>query len=204
MRATWLCVRFPFLYPRNRFTGHFYNNWELQKKAKICYADAYVYDVKKGRTCVNRKKALMYLYYNVRERVEAMFHCIPSYTELNAFEHGMPGWYKAFGKDFLRELRRQLIKDRFLFRFRITDWKEKLGEMRLYCAYASADVYDIIEKYTKLSARTCIVCGKPAVFITQGYILPYCYEHLPEYSRDCGSYETIEEHFSDVSEELPF
>lgn len=28
---TLLCISFPFLYPRNRFTGLYYNNWEINK-----------------------------------------------------------------------------------------------------------------------------------------------------------------------------
>lgn len=29
IKATALCIKFPFLYPRNRFTGNHYNNWAL-------------------------------------------------------------------------------------------------------------------------------------------------------------------------------
>ena len=28
----YLCLRFPFLYPRNRFTGRHYNNWWIRDK----------------------------------------------------------------------------------------------------------------------------------------------------------------------------
>lgn len=34
LESCYLCIRFPFLYPRNRFTGKHYNNWELLDKAK--------------------------------------------------------------------------------------------------------------------------------------------------------------------------
>ena len=29
IESTILCIRFPFLYPRNRFTGNHYNNWRI-------------------------------------------------------------------------------------------------------------------------------------------------------------------------------
>ena len=30
IKSSILCIRFPFLYPRNRFTGLHYNNWKIQ------------------------------------------------------------------------------------------------------------------------------------------------------------------------------
>lgn len=35
--SSYLCVRFPFLYPRNRFSGKHYNNWGLRKKQADIY-----------------------------------------------------------------------------------------------------------------------------------------------------------------------
>ena len=32
-RATYLCIKYPFLYPRNRFNDLHYNNWKIQN----CY-----------------------------------------------------------------------------------------------------------------------------------------------------------------------
>jgi ferredoxin-like protein FixX len=89
---------------------------------------------------------------------------------------GMPGWKKAFGNQYLKDLRAQLKKDKMLYSFRITDIKEKYGTLRLYCACASEAVYRIIDKYEDLSYNTCIECGEPAKIITDGYVLPYC-EH---------------------------
>lgn len=30
IKSSILCIRFPFLYPRNRFTGLHYNNWRVR------------------------------------------------------------------------------------------------------------------------------------------------------------------------------
>lgn len=32
IKSSYLCIRFPFFYPRNRFSGHHYNNWKLIEK----------------------------------------------------------------------------------------------------------------------------------------------------------------------------
>ena len=33
-KNTWLCLKYPFLYPRNRFSGKHYTNWKLIEKIK--------------------------------------------------------------------------------------------------------------------------------------------------------------------------
>ena len=96
---------------------------------------------------------------------------LPSYTELDAME---PGWRKAFGIQMCKDIRRQLIKERKLFKWRIVQLKEKFGGIRLYSNFASDELYDIIDKYEQISYRTCGVCGKPATKISKGWIYPYC------------------------------
>ena len=96
---------------------------------------------------------------------------LPSYTELDAME---PGWRKAFGIQMCKDIRRQLIKERNLFKWRIVQLKEKFGGIRLYSNFASDELYDIIDKYEQISAKTCGICGKPATKISRGWIYPYC------------------------------
>ena len=96
---------------------------------------------------------------------------LPSYTELDAME---PGWRKAFGIQMCKDIRRQLIKERKLFKWRIVQLKEKFGGIRLYSNFASDELYDIIDKYEQISYKTCGVCGKPATKISKGWIYPYC------------------------------
>ena len=94
----------------------------------------------------------------------------PSYTELDAME---PGWRKAFGIQMCKEIRKQLIKEKRLFKWRIVQLKEKWGFLHLY--HNGGDkIYDIIRKYEQISAKTCGVCGKPATKISKGWIYPYC------------------------------
>lgn len=101
------------------------------------------------------------------------------FTELDS----MPtGWRKAFGEQMCEEIRQALIEDDELDSWRIVQLKEKYGGMRLYDnGYKRGSrVPGIIDKYSLLSERTCIKCGKPATRITTGWICPYCDECCPD------------------------
>lgn len=103
---------------------------------------------------------------------------IPTWNELDA----MPsGWRKAFGIQMCKELKAQLKKDHYLYKYRIAQIKEKFGYLHWYDEGASKEVYDIIDKYEDISYKTCIVCGKPATKLSGGWISPYCDEHFPEH-----------------------
>jgi hypothetical protein len=119
-------------------------------------------------------------YYNlykiakwIDEKILDNIFILPTYNEWEAVE---PGWNKAFGKQFLKELKQQLIKDKMLYKWRITDIKEKWGRLQLYCNYGSKELYQIIHKYERLSWDYCIRCGKPSEVISTGWISPYCKE----------------------------
>lgn len=107
----------------------------------------------------------------IDEKVLDKIFFLPSYTELDAME---PGWRKAFGIQMCKDIRKQLIKERKLFKWRIVQLKEKFSGMRLYSNFASDELYNIIDKYEQISYKTCGVCGKPATKISKGWIYPYC------------------------------
>ena len=98
-------------------------------------------------------------------------HCIPTYTELD----DMPtGWRKAFGIDLCKELKTELKKHKYLRKYRITQIKEKFGGLRWYDNSNTKEGYNIIQKYEHISFNTCINCGKPATYVSAGWISPYC------------------------------
>lgn len=186
----YMCLRYPFLYPRNRFTGLHYNNWKLKNIIKdiherYCRTDINtvlpkekVYYVEKHSKVITYwhtfwAKPLWKILNFWHDKVLQVLFCIPTWNEWEAVE---TGWNKAFGKQYLEELRTQLIKDKMLYTFRIMQIKEKWGELQLYCCFASQKVYDIIRKYEDLSWETCINCGKPADVQTTGWVLPMCRE----------------------------
>ena len=98
---------------------------------------------------------------------------LPSYTELDAMD---AGWRKAFGIQMCKEIKAELKKHKFLYKYRIVQIKEKFGYLHWYDSGTPKDskVYDIIRKYEQISAKTCIVCGKPATKMSSGWISPYC------------------------------
>ena len=90
------------------------------------------------------------------------------------------GWQKAFGKrlsedikkagkKYLKDNKDKTWKDILSFQ----QIKEKWGEL---CLYASAidSIRDILDKYELMSIGYCICCGKPARYITEGWVSFQC------------------------------
>lgn len=215
----YMCIRYPFLYPRNRFTGLHYNNWKIiEWKGKI-YQKYHLVDIDKLHPEVTYETYKGYYFYVKQtgsvidywtnwwakpickcitffhDYILQIFHCIPTYIEWDAVE---PGWNKAFGKQYLEDLKKQLKKDKMLYSWRIMDIKEKWGCLNLYCNYGSEELYNIISKYESLSWDTCIKCGKPATHTSKGWISPYCedcvnkddkYKYIERGSKEENEYE---------------
>lgn len=90
------------------------------------------------------------------------------------------GWWSAFGEQLCDEIKKELIKYKFLDEYKIIQVKEKYGMLRIYDdgIPEGCKVWDIIEKYSVLSENICAFCGKPDVpMMTWGWVLPMCYEH---------------------------
>lgn len=124
-----LCSDYPFLIPKNRWTGDIVKDYDY------------------------------------------------TWTELD----GMPdGWKKAFGENLCREIKNvlnQIDKDynkKISADYRITQVKEKYGELCWYTNWSTKELDEVIQKYKDLSIRTCFYCGAQATKISTDYILPYC------------------------------
>ena len=195
--STYMCIRYPFLYPRNRFTGLHYNNWKIIEWKKKIYQKYHLVDIDKLHPEVTYETYKGYYFYVKQtgsvidywtnwwakplckcitffhDYILQIFHCIPTYIEWDAVE---PGWNKAFGKQYLNDLKKQLKKDKMLYSWRIMDIKEKWGCLNLYYNYGSEELYSLISVYEDISWNTCIKCGKPATHTSKGWISPYCEE----------------------------
>ena len=117
-----------------------------------------------------------------------------TYTELD----DMPtGWRLAFGLDMCREIKEELIKFDYLDKYRITQIKEKYGSLRWYCGGYPRDskIDEIISKYERLSYYTCIGCGKPAKWVSIGWISPWCDDCKHKYNDD--RYVPIEDYYGE-------
>ena len=270
--STLLCIKYPFLYPRNRWTDKHYNCWKIIEYHRENYRKAYrlislqitdkevnseeqteyykFLDTKKEtylRTDYSGDELVIYLGKNkgtiekiikkiklgskiydsswvsgknvlvlkvnsveeLKEDYNGGFNCLrltinqilafkikildwiekyplqiihfPTYyTELDSMDKG---WKDAFGMNFCKDLRKALIKTggyKLLFRFRILQIKEKYGRLEVYCIGYNDEINKVISKYSKLSEKTCIRCGKPATWISKGWISPYCDDCVPD------------------------
>lgn len=270
--STLLCIKYPFLYPRNRWTDKHYNCWKIIEYHRENYGKAYhlislqitdkevnseeqteyykFLDTKKEtylRTDYSGDELVIYLGRNkgtiekiikkiklgskiydsswvsgknvlvlkvnsteeLKEDYKGDFNCIrltinqilafkikildwiekyplqiihfPTYyTELDSMDKG---WKDAFGMNFCKDLRKELIRTggyKLLFRFRILQIKEKYGRLEVYCIGYNDEINKVISKYSKLSEKTCIRCGKPATWISKGWISPYCDDCVPD------------------------
>ena len=84
------------------------------------------------------------------------------------------GWRIAFGEQMCKEIKEELLKNNELDSYEIVDIKEKFGGLRWYDNSGLPGMQFIIAKYEALSEKTCINCGKPANWISKGWISPYC------------------------------
>ena len=270
--STLLCIKYPFLYPRNRWTDKHYNCWKIIEYYRENYRKAYrlislqitdkevnseeqteyykFLDTKKEtylRTDYSGDELVIYLGRNkgtiekiikkiklgskiydsswvsgknvlvlkvnsveeLKEDYNGGFNCIrltinqilafkikildwiekyplqiihfPTYyTELDSMDKG---WREAFGMNFCKDLRKALIRTggyKLLFGFRILQIKEKYGRLEVYCIGYNDEINKVISKYSKLSEKTCIRCGKPATWISKGWISPYCDDCVPD------------------------
>lgn len=181
LRSTLLCVKYPFLYPRNRWTGKHYNNWDLNDKLKKLYSEAYKAHGKENGfkvEVVNRWKAILYKVFSFwYDHPMQWIHFPTRYTEWDAIPDG---WGSSFGDRLLKELREAIIEDggrKYLHSVRIMDIKEKWGRLEIYLNAYGDKTFKLIQKYGEISESVCITCGKPAVGYTNmksGWICPYC------------------------------
>ena len=64
-------------------------------------------------------------------------------------------------------------------KFRIYDIKTVDGYLTIDCG-GSHDMHKVADKYEYISARTCIVCGRPAYCYLDGHASPYCRHCAPK------------------------
>lgn len=91
------------------------------------------------------------------------------------------GWKKAFGKQLSKDLRSALKKDKILYKAYFHQIKEKCGSLRLYMNFYGNNSSNVADYYEDLSRCYCIECGKPARYVSQGWIEYYCEECAPKY-----------------------
>lgn len=98
-------------------------------------------------------------------------------------DHFPEGW-KNLGLNFFKELQEVLNKSPKDERksFRIYDIKEKFGSLRIHLSWFTDAIEQVVNKYEKLSAKTCIYCGRKARWKTVGWVEPLCNHCRKEYT----------------------
>lgn len=93
------------------------------------------------------------------------------------------GWRAAFCPQMWEELKVILEKADYVNEFRFCQIKEKFGTLRLYYNDVPTSIFkevsDWAMKYDQLSETVCIKCGKPAQYMTLGWLTFVC--------KDCKS-----------------
>ena len=95
-----------------------------------------------------------------------------SYTKLDE----MPiGWKKKFGLRMCTAIRTNLTTEDALKRFNIEEFKEEYGALKVY-TYGSTRIIErlLIPQFSKMSERTCCVCGADATKIAIVWTMPVC------------------------------
>ena len=113
------------------------------------------------------------------------------------------GWRNSFVPNMMNEMLFALgpyVED-----FEVYQIKEKFGSLTIYWGWKHRDytdeenndrkhiddaIHDIIDKYRKISERTCVECGGKATFLSDCWIIPWCDNCR---GRDMGVYAEIED-----------
>ena len=115
------------------------------------------------------------------------------------------GWRKAFCPQMWDELKEILEKHNYLDKFRFAQIKEKYGTLRLYYNGVPEEIYDEIEawvsKYEKLSEEVCIQCGKPAKYMSLGWISYWCEDCAKEINGAVIDINDLDEYYNTPREE---
>ena len=130
--------------------------------------------------------------------------CEPDYKY--TWEDEVPeGWRKAFCPQMWDELKAILEKADYVDKLKFTQIKEKYGTLRLYYNGAPEEIYDKIsaweDKYDRLSEKTCIHCGKPAKYMSIGWISPWCENCAKEINGAVIKIEDVEDFYNALPEE---
>ena len=104
--------------------------------------------------------------------------------EYGYLDIGIPaGWHRLFFQmcsDIKPILEREGVLDDFYF----LQCKEKYNELVCYSnGAASSEVEEILQKYEVMASYICTQCGKPATYVTRGYVASYCDECWKDFVR---------------------
>lgn len=190
----YMCIKYPFLYPRNRHTDLHYTNqtiidflnllnrkyrkyayvYSKDELSKLTINQSYVKKIKGNFVEYWANFWAKPFYYTVKffhDVILQIFFCIPISNE---FDMLPIGWKKAFGKELLRELKYQLKEENLLYKYRIKSIQNRNGYLVINSIIQTNGIHEILSKYYFLSKNICIECGKKAEVYTNINCNPFC------------------------------
>lgn len=216
-----LCEEYPFLLPRNRWTDETSDDYDYEYTEmdampagwRIAFGDDLLKELKAELVKFNFLNE--YRIAQIKEK----------FGGLRWYDNGYP--IGTLSEDY-KEIRRaydetiprydwktQTLKD--IRREHYISWyfgdvpegmtKEDVDEYNkdsvtiyhLHDIIERCKIDEILRKYEELSYKTCIICGKPAKYITEGWISPYCGDCIKKIN---DSYHPITESDVPVWEEI--
>lgn len=91
------------------------------------------------------------------------------------------GWRIAFGEQLSKDIKKAGKKARLRLGKKVPwnellSWQEIKSKYGALCLYASAadEIFDVIRRYELLSIGYCENCGKPARYVTGGWVMYLC------------------------------
>lgn len=181
-----LISEYPFLLPRDSFFGEIVSDFDytysllddMPNGWRIAFADDFLKELKEELVkfnCLND-----YRITTIKEK----------YGELRWYDNGSP-----IGE--LSEVDKIEISDKYKWPIENTDkdfWhyvgktEDDKFKFEHRTIIDKCRVNDIVHKYTILSRKMCINCGKPAKYISKGWISPYCEDCAKEILEEQKNY----------------
>lgn len=140
-----LVIKYPFLLPRNRWTG------------KVIVWDWIWQNLKHMR---------------IEFALSGFYHF--EYTELDSLPEGWRKVFGEQMCEDIKQALLKSGGKKALKEWRIMDIKEKWGYLHLYSNWETKELSKVIEYYEELSKQYCIYCGKPTKYITRSWINYVC------------------------------
>ncbi len=152
-----LCSRYPFLTPRNVFSGLVDDDYDYSYSALDAMPDGW------------RRAFGIEMMEDIRKAL------------LKAQELNPGGGYKECDYTTNYDSTKTVP---YLEGYHPIQIKSKWGSLRWYDNGAPDGLEDIIQRYEDLSEKTCEICGAPAKYISTEWIAPYCEKCAKEEARD--------------------
>ena len=136
-----------------------------------------IYEKEKHQTVNKIKRALKATY--LCWKYPFLTHKVDEgkFIKTTCWYFSVPEGWRSVALQMFQEIKDSIKRDGGSFR--IYDVKEKNGYLDVDCG-ATEDIHNIVLKYEYITEHTCIRCGRPAYYYTEGWVAPYCKKHAPK------------------------